>query len=381
MAGFLIATSYGNKAVPNYFFALARELTCRGHRVTVIVDGQPEIPPREGPVELIAWPSKRPTHLRDALFLRNWLRRHRPECVVANFGATNWCLLVGWWCGVPHRLAWYHTLSTQIDADTRLPRWKLQLLRRRARWVYRFATGIVANSEAARSDVSRVFGVPPTRCSVLPLLIGEPAPTTTEKNPHLVVCVGRFHPSKGQHTLVRALPFIQAVVPGVTVEFIGEGPERQCCSSLAESLGVGHCCRFRGALPLPEVLARMAAAAICVSPSRAEAFGLVNVEAQSVGTPVVASNVGGIRDIVRDGETGLLVPPDDPPALARAILRLLLDDPLREAFGARAIEHFQHSFSLRNISGHAALLENLSMNDEPAGIAGRPIPQPQSPRP
>jgi hypothetical protein len=111
----------------------------------------------------------------------------------------------------------------------------------------------------------------------------------------------------------------------------------------------------------------MAAAAVCTAPSRAEAFGLVNVEAQSVGTPVVASRVGGIPEIVRDCVTGYLVPPGDSSALAQAIVRLLKNGEA-EQFGARAREHFRASFSLENIPRHASTLEEL------ARLTSRPPP-------
>jgi glycosyltransferase involved in cell wall biosynthesis len=80
----------------------------------------------------------------------------------------------------------------------------------------------------------------------------------------------------------------------------------------------------------------VAAADIVVMPSLWEAFGIVALEAMALGRPIVASAAGGLRELVRDGRDGVLVPPDDPSALAGALMRLLGDHPLRERLGASA---------------------------------------------
>ena len=106
-----------------------------------------------------------------------------------------------------------------------------------------------------------------------------------------------------------------------------------------------------------EALAR---ASVCVVTSKNEAFGYVGAEAQAVGTPVVASEVDGIVEVVLDGETGFLVPPEDAAAFAEKIKVLLLDDALREQFGVNAREHFLKTFSTSNIARHVDHLEQLT---------------------
>ncbi len=104
----------------------------------------------------------------------------------------------------------------------------------------------------------------------------------------------------------------------------------------------------------------MAEAALVVVPSRAEALGLVNIESLAVGTPVVASRVGGIGDAVRDGLDGLLVPPDDPAALAEAIGRLLADPATRQRMGHAARQGFLERFELQaNIGRQVEWYEKL----------------------
>jgi glycosyltransferase involved in cell wall biosynthesis len=113
---------------------------------------------------------------------------------------------------------------------------------------------------------------------------------------------------------------------------------------MAEQKGVASRCRFVGDVSPGEVLARMSRAKVTVVPSRHEAFGVVNLESMSVGTPVIASRVDGIQEIVRDGVDGYLVPPGDPTALSEKLARVLQDQALRERLGLNARQHFLEEY-------------------------------------
>src|SRR5208283_4754773 len=146
---YFIATSWIDSPISLHFRRLAQELAGRGHSVVLLVDGQrTDVEDHAANPAVFSWPSKRPTHLRDARFLRDLIRRHRPGCLISNFGATNVCMLVGWLMRVPHRVCWYHTMDEAIARDSSTPPWKRRLLRRRKQLVYRAATHVVANSEA-----------------------------------------------------------------------------------------------------------------------------------------------------------------------------------------------------------------------------------------
>jgi len=115
---------------------------------------------------------------------------------------------------------------------------------------------------------------------------------------------------------------------------VGDGPEREGVEKLAGALGLGPYVTFLGEqLHLGGLFAQ---ADLFVLPSEQESFGLAALEALASGVPVVASDVGGLPEVVRDGETGLLVPPHDPRALAVAVLELLRDEPRRAAMGRAA---------------------------------------------
>lgn len=174
--------------------------------------------------------------------------------------------------------------------------------------------------------------VPPGRVHVVPSGMSAAAyPPPAAAAPRGVLFVGRLHRQKGVDTLVRAVPLLP---PGCPVTLAGDGPERGALRRLAAELGVADRVRVTGFLPHREVPRLLAAAQVAVLPSRYEELGTALVEAMAAGRPVVASRVGGIPELVRDGVDGLLVPPEDPVALAAAISRLLADPVLAAELGA-----------------------------------------------
>jgi glycosyltransferase involved in cell wall biosynthesis len=216
----------------------------------------------------------------------------------------------------------------------------------RKRWVYGHATDIVANSAAGKQDLERVFGIPPEKISVLHNCLPDvemPAPAAPERSP-LIVCAGRLHPSKGQDVLLRAAAILVQKLPGVSIEFLGGGPWLESLRETAGALGVSGQCVFKGGVAHDEVLRRMSLAVATAVPSRSEAFGLVNIESLAVGTPVVASAVGGIPEVIRDGYEGFLVPAGDPVGLADRLYRLLADPALRDRMSRNARARFLSDF-------------------------------------
>ena len=155
----------------------------------------------------------------------------------------------------------------------------------------------------------------------------------------LLLTVARLVPHKGQDVGIRAFAQLAGDFPTLRYLLVGEGPDLSRLTALAEELGVADRVIFAGALGDDETAEAYATATVYVGPSRldreryVEGFGISFVEAGASGTPVVASNSGGIRSAVRHGETGLLVPAEDPAAFAEAIRSLLTDEPRRLAMG------------------------------------------------
>ena len=162
------------------------------------------------------------------------------------------------------------------------------------------------------------------------------------------VAVGRLVASK---RLDRAVEAVAAVVAaggtdGVEVQLlvVGDGPERERLTTLAATRGVADRVVFAGALDAEALAVAVGVGDVAVSTSDYEGFGLTSAEAMAAGLPVVAMTVGGVPDVVVDGETGVLVPLGDAAALARAFSWLAGDAAARAALGAaghvRAVEHF-----------------------------------------
>jgi glycosyltransferase involved in cell wall biosynthesis len=169
---------------------------------------------------------------------------------------------------------------------------------------------------------------------------GEASPYTGSE-PRLV-CIGRLIPIKGHLVLLRAFARTRARVPGITLDVAGRGPLTPALRSYARELGLEGATRFLGFVS--PVQAAIEDAAIVVVPSLGEGFGMVALEAMERARPVIASAVGGLPEIVADGETGLIVPAADVEALADAIVALAADLPRASEMGragrARALEQF-----------------------------------------
>jgi glycosyltransferase involved in cell wall biosynthesis len=169
---------------------------------------------------------------------------------------------------------------------------------------------------------------------------GDAVPFTgTERR---LLCIGRLIPIKGHLVLFRALAQARARVPGVTLDIAGRGPLEPALKTYARELGVEDAVRFLGFVsPVQRAIEE---SAVVVVPSLGEGFGMVALEAMERARPVIASSVGGLPEIVADGETGLVVPPSDAEALADAIVSLAGDLPRAASMGeqgrARALTEF-----------------------------------------
>ena len=133
-----------------------------------------------------------------------------------------------------------------------------------------------------------------------------------------LLCIGRLIPIKGHLVLLRALAQARARVPDVTLDLAGRGPLEPALKAYVRELGLEDAVRFLGFVS--PVQRAVEDAAIVVVPSLGEGFGMVALEAMERARPVIASAVGGLPEIVVDGETGLVVPSGDAEALAEAIV-------------------------------------------------------------
>src|SRR5215216_2256708 len=170
-------------------------------------------------------------------------------------------------------------------------------------------------------DENRLHPIPP---GVNPSLFEGPFedPFADIRRPR-VLFVGRLAPQKGVGTLVEAAGLLKD--PSAQVLLVGDGPERPKLEREAKRIGVGDRVRFLGFFAHDRLPAVLAHADLLVLPSLYEELGTVLLEAMQAALPIVASKTGGIPDVIEDGVNGMLVPPGEPEALARAIDLLLAD--------------------------------------------------------
>lgn len=165
-------------------------------------------------------------------------------------------------------------------------------------------------------------------------------------NGKVILCVAELSPRKGQKYLIEAVRMLSPEFPNVKLVFIGEGPSRKHYENLAHPLEdrvlfLGH---------RKEIAKFMAASDIFVLPSVREAFGLVLLEASISGVPVIATNVGGIPEIIEDSKTGLLVAPEDSKKLASAIRLLLTDRDLGQKLARGASQRIETRFRAKTMA-------------------------------
>jgi colanic acid/amylovoran biosynthesis glycosyltransferase len=224
---------------------------------------------------------------------------------------------------------------------------------------------LVAPSAAYRDALLRAYPALAGRVAVVhngvsaDELAAPRRPAEGEEPPY-VLCLAHYAPWKGLDVLVRAFARVAALHPGVRLVVAGDGAGRAETAALAASLGVAGRVALLDEQPRARVAELLNGCALFVLPSRAESFGIALVEAMACGRPVVGTRVGGIPEIVHDGVDGLLVPPDDPAAMACAIELLLADAPAAERMGARARETVRLRFQAAHAgAAYAALFDGL----------------------
>jgi D-inositol-3-phosphate glycosyltransferase len=220
--------------------------------------------------------------------------------------------------------------------------------------IIRCADLILASTRDEAGLLGSLYGADPDRIEVLPPGVDHrlftPGDRVEARNRlghpgrRVLLFVGRIQPLKGLDLAVQALAEIDdAVLWAVGGPSGADGPaELERVKRLAADLGVAERLQILPPRPHHELADYYRAADVCLVPSRTESFGLVALEAAACGTPVVAASVGGLRSIVVDGETGLLVEGRDPLEWATAVALLLDDHELAESMGARAAARSGH---------------------------------------
>ena len=364
-----------------YVHDINRHLVRRGHRVTVVTPGHPSLPREDmfDGVQIVRFPFELPADLtygRVAQSRVSWIGRFARLVVMAHYleaqhraimaearekGAdvihAHWAIPTGPAAVLAARKLHLPSIITMHGGDVYVnpeqgydfpTRW---YVRPALRWTLRHAGALTAITEDCRQHALRA-GAPADRIRLVfngtDLRRFSPSENGNRGDPrfgpNMIFACRQLFPRKGIRFLLMAAAQLKPRFPDLKIVLAGDGFERPELVRLATELGIAPDVTFLGWVPNADLPPYYRAAAVSVIPSLEEGFGIPAAEAMGCEVAVVASDAGGLPEVVEDGVTGLVVPRGDPAALARAIGSLLADPDRRREMGqagrARALRLF-----------------------------------------
>ncbi len=377
----------GQSSIPILSYRMARKLRARGHAVTIFArlgDGQTMREREETGIEFVRIPLKKEDMRAKPLKFYDRLARGRDPkrpAFASEWYYRGYAAQIATVMQVhPPDVIHIHNFSQFVPLFRRkFPRAKI-VLHMHCEWLNQLSPALLER-RLAQTDLilgcsDFITGAAQTsfpqfsaRCAtVFNGVELNPLAADTPSDPREILYVGRISPEKGIHVLLAAFERVAAELPDAKLTLAGApgSAPYEFLVALSDDPHVRALARFYGgnwlksdlggymatlrAQITPSLAARISflgfvphtdlpalyrRAAVLVNPSLSEAFGMSLIESLAVGTSVVASRVGGMPNIISDGETGVLVSPDDPASLASGIIRLLKDDVLRAEMGAR----------------------------------------------
>ena len=236
--------------------------------------------------------------------------------------------------------------------------------RQHERWLWPLSRRIICNAEALKDIMCRRLAVDSDRISVIPNGVDTEFFSPKERreaNVPTVVFIGRFVEEKAPLDLLKAFEEMIKKLPAARLEMVGKGPLYNKLKEYVRSKSLES--RVRLIPATGEIMPFLNRAWIFAIASVKEASPNVIIEAMSVGLPVVATRVGGIPELVIDGETGILVEPGKPRDIGSALLGLLTDRPRRQAMGLRARQRVLDMYTLGNMVRHTEKMLIEAMDD------------------
>jgi glycosyltransferase involved in cell wall biosynthesis len=279
------------------------------------------------------------------------LRAQSPRVVYAHFALDGYAAMrLAKQLGVPLVTALHGYDVTMKDKAISVTRLGREYLRGRARLQKEGALFLACSAYVRMRAIERGYPADRTIVHYIGVDVARFEPPQPRMREPIILFVGRLVEKKGCRNLIEAMVEVQRRYPWAELIVIGDGPLRRDCEKLSATLLTRY--RFLGSQPPDVVQKWMARATVFCVPSMvaasgdAEGFGIVFIEAQAMGLPVVSTRSGGIPEAVEDGHTGLLVEEGDRPALSEAILMLLQDDALWQRFSVAGRKRVLEKFNL-----------------------------------
>lgn len=352
---------------------LARGMMDQGHRILVLVGGTGEATEefaRAGvPFRSLRWLGRALHPVKDVLAIfemKRVLAELQPDLICAHTAKAG---LVGRFAAKPLGIPAFYTphgwpIGDRISAN--------------GAWIFRIAeraaasrsASIINVCEAERALARRHRIAPGEKLAVIHNGVHDVAPALRarpELAPTRIIMVARFERQKDHATLLAAMSLLREIP--WELELVGDGPRLPATRALAGRLGLESRIHFTGSAG--NVSERIADSQIFVLSSCFEGFPLSILEAMRAGLPVVASNVGGVREAVLEGETGFVVKPADPVVLASALRKLIADPAMRASFGLAGRRRYEAHFTFeqmlrQTLSLYQSVLSNPAMR---SGVA------------
>ena len=218
--------------------------------------------------------------------------------------------------------------------------------RRIVRKVLRGADHVTATSQMLKEATLEHIPGKDDSISVVPFGVNVPAEISPLPGGPVRLCFIKNHKwIYGPDLLLKALLEVRKQIPGVWLTMAGDGPVTAELKALAAQLGLDNCVDFPGFIPNERIHSFIAEHHMVVMPSLKEAFGVAALDAGAAGRSVIATTVGGLREVVRDGETGILIPAGEVEALVQAIIRLAGDVELMNKMGRAGHEFVKNNYT------------------------------------
>jgi len=359
MKTIFIATSKPGNARPDYFRALGKSFALHGYKVILILDGNAKELPQDKEIIYKSWPNRRPTGLKDFVFLFRLLYKYKPSILISSFGAVNIMNCCGYLYGVKNRINYLLSVS-ELFSDDDAKSIKNRFLKFRKKQVYQLATLLIPNSNGTKNDMITYYKLANKNVIVLPNLISSLNVAFNEKKnrKNHVLIVGNLIPLKGQRHVIDQFKEVLRIFPQLTLKILGSGPEKAKLTRQVHQLHLENNIEFIGKVSYAEISSFFAAALVHISASKNEAFGFVNIEALRAGTPIICTKTAGSLAIISEGQNGEFFSVEDNASLAKSLSKILSD---WNGYSVRALKSYNDNYDLfKNINHHRdQLLQNI----------------------
>ena len=362
----VISTSWRFRPIPRHFISLAEHLSENNYKVILLLKGKKRtLNIKSSNITVKSWPVKSKSYIANCIFLLKIIKKYKSNILISNFSAVNAFAIVGKIIGVKYNIGWYHTVSGASEVDSNYSFFKLSLLRKRKSIFYRLLTHIIAPSNYALNDFFTTYRIKHINKLVYPNSIPDPQnqnrlKISSEKEYDLV-SIGSLLKNKGHDVLVKSIHILKSRKINLSIAIVGNGPELKVLKKNITDLELENNISIIKNMDNDGVYDILSKAKVLVVPSRYEAFGIVNIEAFSMGVPVIGSDIGAISEIIDHGKNGLLFKKEDSLDLSKKIEFLLKNKLLLKKFGANAREKYVKYYSSKNaIEQQTSLIKSLS---------------------